>query len=57
MRKLYNIRWDRRTLYNVLKLPFIISIRVPVITLVILAQYIEDNGDVIEKYLPGWDSK
>ncbi len=56
MRKLYNLRWDRRTLYNVLKLPFIISIRVPVVLILMLAQYIEDWSDIIQDYLPGWDS-
>lgn len=56
MWKLFNFRWDRRTAYNVLKLPFIICIRFPVVLIMLLAQYIEDYSDIIDHYLPGWDN-
>lgn len=56
MLKLLNIRWDRRTACNMLKLPLIICIRVPVVLILMLAQYIEYWSDIIQDYLPGWDS-
>lgn len=55
MLELFNFRWDRRTAYNVLKLPAIICIRLPVVLIMLLAQYIEDWSEVIDHYLPGWD--
>lgn len=55
MLELFNFRWDRRTAYNVLKLPFIICVRVPVVLILLLAQYIEDHSDILQDYLPGWD--
>jgi hypothetical protein len=52
-----NILRDRRTVLNFVKLPFIICIRIPVVLIILLAQYIGDNSEVIDDFLPGWKTK
>lgn len=56
MRELFNFKWDKRTMFNILKAPFIILIRTPIVLVLWTAELIYNWSDVIYDNLPGWNS-
>ena len=57
MWKLFNFKWDKRTLYNVLKFPFIITLRVPFVLLLWFAEWVVDWSEIIADKLPTWETR
>ena len=57
MLKLLNFRYDKRTLYNILKFPLIIFVRVPVTLFFWGIEWINDWSEVIHDKLPGWKTE
>lgn len=57
MWKMLNFKWDKRTLYNVLKFPFIITLRVPIVLFLWFAGYVESKSNVISDKLPAWETR
>ena len=57
MWKLFNFKWDKRTLHNILKFPFIICIRVPFVLIYWAVEWLHDNMEYWSDYMPGWESK
>lgn len=53
---MFNFKFDKRTLFNILKIPAILFIRIPIATFFMLIEYIYDWSDIINDKLPGWDS-
>jgi len=53
----FNLKWDRRTLFNILKVPFIILIRVPVILSIWGMEWVIDWSEIIEDKLPAWKTR
>jgi hypothetical protein len=49
-----NFKWDKRTLYNVLKFPFIISIRTPIVLFFCGIEWLNDNAYRLTDKLPVW---
>lgn len=57
MHELFNFKWDKRTAFNILKTPFIILIRIPIVILVLWpAEFIYNWSDIIDNNLPLWKS-
>lgn len=57
MLKLFNFKWDMRTLCNILKFPFIITIRPLFLLFCIMVDFVYDNMDVLDEYIPAWKSR
>lgn len=57
MWKLFNFRWDRRTAWNLCKMPFIIGLRTPVMLFFLAIEWINDFSEIAQDKLPGWDSE
>lgn len=55
MLKMLNFRCDRRTLFNVLKFPVIVCVRVPVGLFFRGIEWIDSYSDLVMEYMPGWD--
>jgi len=55
MRKLFNLKLDKRTAWNIAKIPFIICIRTPVVLFFIGVAWVYGWSDTIYDKLPGWD--
>lgn len=53
--QILNFKLDKRTLFNCIKFPFVICIRVPIVSLYLFLDYLADIG-FIDK-LPAWDSR
>jgi hypothetical protein len=51
---MFDLKWDRRTLFNILKFPLIILIRVPVVLFFRGIAYIDDYSEVVIDKLPAW---
>jgi hypothetical protein len=49
-----NLKWDKRTLYNVLKFPFIVFVRIPIVLFFWGIEWINDWSEVITDKLPAW---
>ena len=52
-----NVRRDKRTVLNFLKMPLILGLRIPIGLFLLLVIWIEERSDIIMDYLPGWDSR
>lgn len=57
MLKLFNFKWDMRTLYNILKFPFIITIRPLFFLFFIVVDFAHNNMDEWDEYIPAWKSR
>ena len=57
MLKLFNFKWDMRTLCNILKFPFIITIRPLFFLFFIMVDFAHHNMDYWDEYIPAWKSR
>lgn len=57
MWKMLNLKWDYRTLRNILMLPVILFIRVPVLLFFWGIEWINDWSEVVNDILPAWKSR
>ena len=57
MLKLFNFKWDMRTLCNILKFPFIITIRPLFFLFFIMVDFAHHNMDNWDDYIPAWKSR
>jgi len=55
MLKMFNFKLDRRTAFNILKIPAIICLRIPVCLFFWFITWLNDWSEVINDKLPGWD--
>jgi len=52
-----NLKWDLRTLRNILIFPIILFVSVPVILVLWGMEWVIDRSEIIEDKLPAWKSK
>jgi len=55
MLKIFNFKWDKRTLLNILRLPFIICINIPVVLIIWGIEWLNDWSDIVYDKLPKWN--
>jgi hypothetical protein len=52
-----NFKLDKRTLYNVIKFPFIIFVRTPIVLFFRGIEWLNDKSWKITDKLPGWETR